>query len=169
MAKITYSNKSTLNPQPSIASKNKVTSDDMNEIKQVVNENDDTLISQGNTINNIKGTILWTNPNPNSVFTTQNITLDSDDYDILEIYMKLNSGENEIISQKVIKGYNTTLQGNIIANNKVYHRIRKFNRTNDTTYSVGTGYQQITNESTYSQADSSLVPIYIVGYKTGLF
>lgn len=37
MAKITYTNKVTLNPQPSIADENKVTSGDMNEIKNVVN------------------------------------------------------------------------------------------------------------------------------------
>lgn len=43
MAKITYTNKETLNSQPSIAAKNKVTSDDMNEIKQVVNENDNNV------------------------------------------------------------------------------------------------------------------------------
>ena len=39
MAVITYDNKSTLNPQPSVADVNKVTSGDMNEIKQVVNTN----------------------------------------------------------------------------------------------------------------------------------
>lgn len=39
MAMITYDNKSTLNPQPSVADANKVTSDDMNEIKSVVNTN----------------------------------------------------------------------------------------------------------------------------------
>lgn len=39
MAMITYDNKSTLNPQPSVADANKVTSGDMNEIKQVVNTN----------------------------------------------------------------------------------------------------------------------------------
>jgi hypothetical protein len=39
MAMITYDNKSTLNPQPSVANVNKVTSDDMNEIKSVVNTN----------------------------------------------------------------------------------------------------------------------------------
>lgn len=37
MAKITYTNKVTLNPQPSIADENKVTSGDMNEIKSSVN------------------------------------------------------------------------------------------------------------------------------------
>jgi hypothetical protein len=39
MAMITYDNKSTLNPQPSVANANKVTDGDMNEIKQVVNTN----------------------------------------------------------------------------------------------------------------------------------
>lgn len=37
MAKITYADKETLNPQPSIADKNKVTYGDMNEIKSVIN------------------------------------------------------------------------------------------------------------------------------------
>ena len=37
MSKITYANKSALNPQPSIADENKVTDADMNEIKSVVN------------------------------------------------------------------------------------------------------------------------------------
>jgi hypothetical protein len=39
MAMITYDNKSTLNPQPSVANANKVSSGDMNEIKSVVNTN----------------------------------------------------------------------------------------------------------------------------------
>ena len=43
MAKIQYQNKETLNEQPSVAAINKVTDDDMNEIKQVVNTNDDNV------------------------------------------------------------------------------------------------------------------------------
>lgn len=39
MAKITYDNKVSLNPQPSIADINKVTDADMNEIKASVNDN----------------------------------------------------------------------------------------------------------------------------------
>ena len=39
MGKINYTNKTTLNPQPSIADENKVTSGDMNENKSVVNGN----------------------------------------------------------------------------------------------------------------------------------
>lgn len=40
MGKITWADKVTLNPQPTIARENKVIDDDMNEIKNVVNGND---------------------------------------------------------------------------------------------------------------------------------
>lgn len=43
MAKITWTNKTALNPQPSVARENKCTDDDLNEIKSVVNTNDDNV------------------------------------------------------------------------------------------------------------------------------
>lgn len=71
MSKITYTNKSTLNPQPSIAEENKVTSDDMNEIKNVVNANDDNVgdLANLNTTekSNIVGAINEVNNNLNNM------------------------------------------------------------------------------------------------------
>lgn len=43
MAKITWTDKTALNPQPSIARENKCTDADLNEIKSVVNTNDDNV------------------------------------------------------------------------------------------------------------------------------
>ena len=43
LSKITYDNKVSLNPQPSIANENKCTSNDLNEIKSVVNNAIDNL------------------------------------------------------------------------------------------------------------------------------
>ena len=53
MAKITYENKEFLNKNENIADKNKVNDTDLNEIKNVVNENDDSIgnLSNLNTIN----------------------------------------------------------------------------------------------------------------------
>lgn len=48
LSKITYTDKETLNPLPSVADKNKVTDDDMNEIKSVVNSAIDQV--EANTI-----------------------------------------------------------------------------------------------------------------------
>ena len=53
MAKLTYANKVTLNPQTSIADINKVTADDMNEIKTVVNNNDDSTTANSTAITNL--------------------------------------------------------------------------------------------------------------------
>lgn len=63
MAKITYDNKVALNPQPSIADINKVTDADMNEIKQVVNENAVEIgsNSNGSWIKYENGTMICTN------------------------------------------------------------------------------------------------------------
>lgn len=58
MAKITYTNKTTLNPQPSIADENKVTDDDMNEIKAVVNNNADNVGDLSDLATNTKSSIV---------------------------------------------------------------------------------------------------------------
>lgn len=53
LSKITYTNKETLNEQPSIADKNKVKADDMNEIKSVVNAGIDAIEENQTDITNI--------------------------------------------------------------------------------------------------------------------
>lgn len=166
---ITYTNKVALNENTSVADINKVKAEDMNEIKSVVNNNASEISTNTQDIANITGTILWTNSSPTSNFTAQDINLSSSDYDVLEVYYTIGANTTDMMSQKVIKGYGTLLQCNIIANNNIYHRYRTFSRTNDTKYAVGSGYQQTTNSGTASQADSAICPIYVVGYKTGLF
>ena len=53
MAKITYENKVALNVNPDIADINKCNASDLNEVKSIVNENDDNmgLLSNLNTTN----------------------------------------------------------------------------------------------------------------------
>ena len=181
MAKITYSNKETLNAQPSIADKNKVTSDDMNEIKSVVNTNygevgdinnlnttDKTSIV--NAINSMQGAILWVNPNPSSNFSAKNITLSSGNYDILEIFYSNAPGTNYIYSSRIYKGKSTFLTVNHISgSNTVFHRWRAFDYSNDTTYSISTGTQQGTNSASSDNSISYIIPLYVIGYNTGLF
>lgn len=67
MAKITYENKVALNVNPDIADINKCNASDLNEVKSVVNENDDNmgLLSNLNTTNknNLVGAINEVNDN----------------------------------------------------------------------------------------------------------
>ena len=53
MSKITYANKVALNENAEIPDINKITDDDMNEIKAVVNNNDDELITINTKLTNI--------------------------------------------------------------------------------------------------------------------
>jgi len=67
MSKITYTNKVTLNDYPDIANINKCTAGDLNEIKTVVNENDDNVGDLSNL----------TTPNTNDIVSAINSIVES--------------------------------------------------------------------------------------------
>lgn len=161
---ITYSDKSDINVNSSVPSTNKVQAIDMNEIKNVVNNNADVT-------NGLKGTILWTNPNPTSAFGPQNITLSSSDYDCLEIYYYDWIDTKRMMSQKVIKGKNILINAIFYANTNVFMSNRPLTYNSDTSYSVG-NCVALYGSSTFlvDQAINYVcVPLHVIGYKTELF
>lgn len=153
---ITFQDKVSLNTDPSIADINKIKDSDINALKNGVNANE-------TTINQIKGTILWTNPSPASAFASQTITLSSGDYDFYEVFFTYN---NTTASQyangfKTIKG-----KGSIISENGYGTGLsvrRKIDYTDDTHLLVSDGMNGNAVGNGY------LIPIYVVGYKNGAF
>jgi hypothetical protein len=93
MAKITWTNKTTLNPQPSIARENKVIDDDMNEIKQVVNTNDDNV----GDLTNLDTT------DKSSIVNAINEVLDGDVYSTTEVKTNKVWIDSKPIYRKVIQ------------------------------------------------------------------
>lgn len=79
MSKITFNNKSTLVDQPSVATENKVTASDMNEIKTVVNANADATVPVElyNSSSGTTGTVSLSDSSAN--------------YSYIEIFFKYNS------------------------------------------------------------------------------
>lgn len=112
-------------------------------------------------VNEIKGKILWTNPNPNnSISNTLDITLSSDDYDFLEIITKQTTTDSREYITKIRKGfasrlYVLTLDGLTVVRNIRYN--------NDTSYTIGSIAGGTASDETWC------IPLYIIGYKTGLF
>lgn len=108
------------------------------------------------------GTLLWTNPNPTSTFSAQNIQLSSSDYDIYECIYVISSGVNDrYLSSKSVKG-----KGFILEFYDGYEKkggIRSISYTDATHLSVQQSYYDGTGSATYC------IPEYIIGYKTGLF
>lgn len=106
--------------------------------------------------------ILWENQNPGNTFSGQTIALLSDDYDMLAWVFK-RSYDQDILSSTmfIIKGYggvSITILGDGTT------RRRGFTYYDDTHYTIGDG--SMDDGTTDNEV---LIPLYVIGYKTGLF
>lgn len=121
--------------------------------------------SEYETIKRVNGTILWENPNPTADFTAQTITLSSSDYDMLEILYRSNAVGGIYFggNRKILKGYGTQLDWNSISSTNRWSR--RMTPVSDTAFSVGDS----TLVNTGALTNDQCVPLYIIGYKTGLF
>jgi len=107
--------------------------------------------------------ILWTNSNPNSNFAEQTIILASGDYDFYEIYCVYNNtnGSHYANGFKTIKG-----KGLIISEHGYGTDLsirRKVDYTDATHLLISSAYGGENIDNGY------LVPLYVIGYKTGIF
>lgn len=170
---ISYTNKVALNQNAGISDTNKVNASDMNEIKTVVNNNATEISTNTTNIANITGQILWTNPNPTSNFVAQTITLSSSDYDMYEVLFLTNLADQAPrlnSTGKLLKGYGSRLSASFAdsANPGANVYSRWITYISDTQIEFATGY--VAYGSTARTENTALiVPLYVIGYKTGLF
>lgn len=117
--------------------------------------------------NVISRQILWTNPNPTADFSAQSINLSSSDYDVLEFYFRSDTSGNRALSVKCLKGYGC--QADMFSTASPTRRwCRRLTYSSATQYISENGYQ-LEQGSSQTTANAQCVPLYIVGYKTGLF
>lgn len=123
-----------------------------------------------NNTNSLKPTLLWTNPNPNSKFGSQSITLSSEDYNFLEIYYYDwgfdSMAWKDLKCVKILKGYHTVLEAILSYDSRAYVGTRRIRYVNNTSLQVDNCYALI-NENTFSSITSNAwcLPIKIYGYK----
>lgn len=160
---ITYSNKSNLNVNSQVPDINKINDTDMNQIKSVVNNN-------ASILGGIEGTLLWTNSNPTNDFTPQTITLSSSNYDMLEIYYyDWKTGQN-CQSVRVPKGEKGLMQSIIQNNGNAYAGVRGYVPNSDTQLYFGSCVSIINDSQiVVGERNNWCIPVYVIGYKTGLF
>lgn len=115
------------------------------------------------------GKILWTNPSPTSEFASQNITLSSDDYDMYEVIYSNYKGEDYYMtSGKTPKGHGKRIMMNIgSSTNGPYAFKRDITYNNPTSLSIT--LCSVWYGSIETSSDVDLIPLYVIGYKTGLF
>ena len=109
----------------------------------------------------ITGHILWTNPDATQIFNAQNITLNSSDYDELEIFYKAGTSFDRLYSNRIIKGHSTRIF--TVSGTAPYIGYREFLYQSATSYSVGA------MSGLYADDNTNLIPLYVIGYKSGLF
>lgn len=113
----------------------------------------------------MQGAILWENPNPSANFAAQDIVLSSDDYDVLEVYYKLQTTNNFMMSVKVLKGYSVYLC-NSGGENGVgpINVARALRYDSPTVYYFADAQRSFGNVNTTNNAYA--IPVKIIGYKS---
>lgn len=108
-------------------------------------------------VSNLAGKILWTNPNPDTTFNAQTMTLSSSDYDIYEVFFHQTDGDPDYRSERSVKGHGITLNAVLQAGNarRIIHYTNETTLTAENAGIVGT--------------NNNAIPIMVVGYKTGIF
>ena len=123
------------------------------EVVDSLDGNSTTNAPSVRAVNEIKGKILWINPNPTNNFGTQTIAIDFSNYDMYEVvfYQSTTHNERELTSGRI-----RTQKGSILSYvpNNIF---RAWNCTNS-----NISFESISD-------NSNLIPAYIIGYKTGLF
>lgn len=126
-----------------------------------------------NKLSPIRGTILWTNSDPTSAINVDTqINLSSSDYDFLKIIFKRSTNQNVIYTYETLRGSVIELFCNSTSGDSApWVRSRILQYVNDNTYTMKTSesYLQFCNSSSRSNEKTGCIPLYIVGYKTGLF
>lgn len=122
-------------------------------------------------IANITGTILWTNPSPTSSFSQQIITIPTlPDYDEFEIFFYDNTTRRAVSSTKLLKNQGTNMMAIFQLNDHGNIGNRNIIWNTDTKLQVNDAVTIIVNDAFSRTANNAwCIPIYIVGYKTGLF
>ncbi len=123
---------------------------------------DDEINNVNDNIEDLQGTIIWSNPHPSDSFSEQTITLNGslDNFDMYEILFKQSISTQRIMTTgKIPVGNGTILNWNA---NAFYFRPTTTTVSGNTiTFEDGKSGSVVANDYT--------IPLYVIGYNTGLF
>lgn len=116
----------------------------------------------------VKHEILWTNSSPSSSFTNQIINIDWEDYDIFEVWYRGGTYGGYVNVKKLTFYQSTELIDSYFGTNGDINYCSRMCSIlyNGILFDSGKSYI----DGTYTATDNSVViPLYVIGYKTGLF
>lgn len=116
-------------------------------------------------------TKLWENANPDSSFSAQTITLESDDYDYLIWFLKnlSSDSQNRQLSIMSLKGAGVYITiGSDYAPSSTYYVatfVREINNTDNLNFSISDCYVRHSNSTTRVSITDRLIPVAVYGGK----
>lgn len=143
----------------------------LNHMENGIHTNTNNIINLENNKMN-KAKLLWENSNSNTAFAAQTINLDNSfNYDMLEIFYYDWINTKRYLSQKLIKNQKNVITVMFRANqDNFYAGFREITYLNDIQWSISSGYKLVDAGSQASGQDNQwIIPVYIIGYKTGAF
>ena len=110
---------------------------------------------------------LWVNTSPTAAFAAQNITLSSDDYDLLIWVFRFASTVSNDVSAISVKGDGLTVDTTQTSGSGVYNVCRSITRSSDASFAVSAGTIQFAGQ-TQSTDNARLVPLVVYGLKKSI-
>lgn len=113
---------------------------------------------------------LWENLNPNDDFSTQSITLSSDDYDYLIIFWLNYKTSNRLDTTITLKNYGAylNLASDYSPGGGVYYAssyVREFDRNTDTSFTFKDCFVRYSNSTSRPTSNGNIIPVFIYGGK----
>ena len=129
-----------------------------------------TQIDLVNISDDLRWKKIWVNPNPNSAFESQNITLINSNYDELMFVFDAYANYNQLLTVTIFKGSGMACFGLLQDGTNALRKMQRLaTRTNDTTYNIGTSIYNYGSSATVTTDNSQLIPLYVLGRKSGIF
>ena len=114
-----------------------------------------------------KGVLLWTNSSPTSSFSAQTITLNDSlsNYDCYTIMHRQSTTNGRIISTGKIPVGHGTFMANPLSTNQ-YRGTNENTSGSSITFTPG---YKANADGSFAEDNTLVIPMYVIGYKTGLF
>lgn len=141
-----------------------------NENLDPINLNYEKRIKQNSdNIELLKGTIVWENSDSTLEFASQNIVLDFSNCDKFDVICRLSTEIDNRTVQPVYKGMPTRLMLTGYAGNDNAYVRDVIIHDGNVYFGDAFGYGIGNNNNFTNPTNNALIPLYIIGYKTGLF
>lgn len=147
-----------------------ISADNLNHIEQGIEDAHNSIETINANTSDLSLKKLWENENPADSFASQNIILNSSDYDYLIIFWLNYKNTNRLDTTFTLKNYGAylNLASDYSNGGNTYYvssYVREFNRNSDISFTFDNCYVRYGNSTTRLTSNENIIPVFIYGGK----